>query len=46
MRGARWNCRHAYELGAAGYVVKPIAFDRFAEVVGAIDRYWTLCEAP
>lgn len=38
--------RHAYELGAAGYLVKPIEFDRFAEVVGAIDRYWTLCEAP
>ena len=38
--------RNAYELGAAGYLVKPIEFDRFAEVVAAIERYWTLCEAP
>ena len=38
--------RNAYELGAAGYLVKPIEFDRFAEVVAAIERYWTLCEVP
>ena len=44
--GQEEDRRHAYELGAAGYLVKPIEFDRFAEVVGAIDRYWTLCETP
>ena len=38
--------RNAYQLGAAGYLVKPIEFERFAEVVGAIQRYWVLCEAP
>ena len=38
--------RNAYELGAAGYLVKPIEFDRFAEVVAAIERYWALCEVP
>jgi CheY-like chemotaxis protein len=38
--------RNAYDLGAAGYLVKPIEFPRFAEVVGAIERYWALCEAP
>jgi len=37
---------HAYELGAAGYLVKPIEFDRFVEVVGMIERYWALCEGP
>jgi len=36
--------RRAYELGAAGYVVKPIEFDRFAEAIGVIERYWALCE--
>ncbi len=36
----------AYELGAAGYMVKPIEFARFAEVVGTIARYWALCEGP
>jgi len=38
--------RNAYALGAAGYLVKPMEFDRFAEVVGAIARYWALCEGP
>jgi hypothetical protein len=38
--------RNAYEFGAAGYLVKPIDVDRFAEVVRAIERYWMLCEAP
>ena len=38
--------RNAYELGAAGYLVKPIEFDRFAEVVAAVERYWARCEVP
>jgi len=33
----------AYELGAAGYVVKPIAFDDLAAAVDLVVRYWTLC---
>ena len=33
----------AYELGAAGYVVKPIALDGLAEAVDLVVRYWTLC---
>ena len=36
--------RRAYDLGVAGYVVKPIEFDAFAEVVDVIRRYWTVCE--
>jgi CheY-like chemotaxis protein len=38
--------RQAYQLGAAGYVLKPIGFDDFVAVVGRIQRYWTLCEPP
>jgi len=38
--------RQAYELGAAGYVVKSIDLDRFVEAVGVIERYWALCEIP
>jgi CheY-like chemotaxis protein len=34
----------AYELGAAGYVVKPIDFDEFVRAVHLVERYWTLCE--
>jgi len=33
----------AYELGAAGYVVKPIALDGLAEAVDLVVRYWRLC---
>jgi two-component system response regulator len=31
----------AYRLGANSYVVKPVAFDRFAEVVRQLGQYWT-----
>ena len=36
--------RQAYQLGAAGYVVKPIGFEAFATAVERIARYWALCE--
>ena len=35
----------AYELGAAGYVVKPIAFDDLAAAVDLVVRYWILCSS-
>lgn len=38
--------RRAYDLGAAGYVVKPMAFDGMVEAIRAIDQYWSLCESP
>jgi len=38
--------RSAYELGAAGYVVKPMDFDDFAEAITIIERYWALCQSP
>jgi CheY-like chemotaxis protein len=36
----------AYELGAAGYVVKPVDFDAFVRTIAAVERYWALCEIP
>ena len=36
----------AYELGAASYIVKPVAFDKFVEVVERIDLYWILTNVP
>ena len=33
-----------YDLGVAGYIVKPLDFDTFCEAIGTLDRYWTLCE--
>jgi len=39
------DLRHAYELGAAGYVVKPLDFDEFVRAIGTVERYWALCES-
>jgi CheY-like chemotaxis protein len=38
--------REAYELGAAGYVVKPFDFESFVSAVQTVERYWALCESP
>lgn len=35
-----------FELGAAGYMLKSLDYEEFAETVRAIDRYWTLSESP
>jgi CheY-like chemotaxis protein len=35
-----------YELGIAGYMVKPVDYQQFVEVVRTIDLYWTLSEQP
>ncbi|MEM9088332.1 MAG: response regulator [Cyanobacteria bacterium P01_F01_bin.53] len=36
----------AYNLNVAGYILKPVTFINFAEVMSALNRYWTLCEIP
>lgn len=36
----------AYRLNVAGYLLKPVTFHAFAEVVAAINKYWTLQEMP
>ena len=36
----------AYRRGAAGFIVKPIDFSAYVEVVRVLDRYWTLNELP
>jgi CheY-like chemotaxis protein len=37
---------NAYNLNVAGYILKPVTFTRFVEVMAALDRYWTLVEYP
>jgi CheY-like chemotaxis protein len=37
---------HSFDLGVAGYIVKPADYIQFIEVVRAIDLYWTLSEIP
>lgn len=36
----------AYDLNVAGYILKPVTFSNFAEVMVTLNRYWTLCEMP
>lgn len=34
----------SFNLSVAGYIVKPVEFDKFVEAVKLIDLYWTLSE--
>jgi CheY-like chemotaxis protein len=36
----------AFELGAAGYMVKSVDYEKFVETIRAIDQYWTLSKLP
>ncbi len=36
----------AYDLNVAGYILKPVTFVNFAEVMVALNKYWALCEMP
>ena len=36
----------AYNLNVAGYILKPVTFVNFAEVMIALNKYWALCEMP
>ncbi len=36
----------AYGLNVAGYLLKPVTFGSFCEVMAALNKYWTLVEMP
>jgi CheY-like chemotaxis protein len=36
----------AYELNVAGYLLKPVTFVNFVEVMAALNNYWALIEFP
>jgi CheY-like chemotaxis protein len=36
----------AYQLNVAGYLLKPVTFQTFAEVMSTLNKYWTLMEMP
>lgn len=40
------DIRTSYELGANSYIVKPVDFEKFLEVVRQIDLYWLLTNLP
>ncbi len=35
---------YSYNLSVAGYITKPVEFEKFVEAVKIIDLYWSLCE--
>jgi len=37
---------NSFNLGVAGYIIKPVDFEKFVEAVGIINAYWTLTELP
>lgn len=36
----------SFELCVAGYMVKPVDYNRFVELIRTIDIYWTMSELP
>jgi CheY-like chemotaxis protein len=34
----------AYELNVAGYILKPVTFSIFVDLMVTLNKYWTLCE--
>jgi CheY-like chemotaxis protein len=36
----------AYHFNIAGYLVKPVTFSAFAELMVTLNQYWMLCEMP
>lgn len=36
----------SFELGVAGYIVKPVDYKKFVEAIKVIKLYWTLSELP
>jgi len=36
----------SYDLGVAGYIVKPVSYQQFVEAIKTINTYWTLSQLP
>jgi CheY-like chemotaxis protein len=36
----------SFDLSVAGYLVKPVDYGQFVEVIRTLDMYWTLSETP
>ena len=35
---------NAYNLNVAGYILKPLSFEKFIASVATLDNFWSLCE--
>lgn len=36
----------AYRFNVAGYIIKPVTFDKFVGVISKLSQYWAMCEMP
>ena len=36
----------SYNLGVAGYIVKPVSYQQFVEAMKTVNMYWTLSRLP
>ena len=36
----------AYDLNVAGYLLKPVTFPSFVDLMASLNKYWTLVEMP
>jgi DNA-binding NarL/FixJ family response regulator len=36
----------SFNLGVAGYIVKPVDYQKFVEAIRTINLYWTISELP
>lgn len=36
----------SFDLGVAGYIIKPVEFEKFVEAIRVLNLYWTLSELP
>lgn len=36
----------AFNLNVAGYILKPLSFEKFVNAISILNNYWKICEAP
>lgn len=44
--GEEQDVNEAYRLGANSYIIKPVDFEKFMEVAGQIELYWSVLNHP
>jgi len=40
------DINRCFELGIAGYMVKPLEYDKFVQLIEILNKYWTMSELP
>jgi CheY-like chemotaxis protein len=40
------DIKSSFRNGVAGYIVKPVTFEKFVQAINTFDLYWTLSELP